>query len=275
MRTRISNLVSLALGALIVAPLPAAAQSLRGSAASVDLMYDRAQQEDLSFYRTVSSLREAVDQGELVRLTPTEDLALGALRHPYVLPATRDWVMAFAERYHEGCGDRLVVTSGTRALSEQPRNGSPRSVHPTGMAVDLRKPRGRCLRWLRTALLAEERNGVVEATEERRPPHFHVAVLTEIVIQPFRVADATTEADGASAEGEDSTEDTRLALMTVAPVPVSQPRTIAYGRYRVRKGDTLWDIARRNDTTINRLRAINGLHSSRLLPGQLLLVPGA
>jgi hypothetical protein len=46
------------------------------------------------------------------------------------------------------------------------------------MAIDLRKPtRGSCLRWLRETLLAIEGEGAIDATEERRPPHFHVAVF--------------------------------------------------------------------------------------------------
>jgi hypothetical protein len=50
-------------------------------------------------------------------------------------------------------------------------------VHPTGMAVDLRSPHGRCRRVLRTELLAMERAGALDATEERRPPHFHLTVF--------------------------------------------------------------------------------------------------
>lgn len=53
-----------------------------------------------------------------------------------------------------------------------------RSVHPTGMAVDLRKSHvPACLHWLRSTLLSLEKAGVLEATEEFSPPHFHVAVF--------------------------------------------------------------------------------------------------
>ena len=62
-------------------------------------------------------------------------------------------------------------------MSRKLANASSLSVHPTGIAVDLRRPSGRCLTWLRRTLLAAERRGEIEATEERRPPHFHVAVL--------------------------------------------------------------------------------------------------
>jgi LysM repeat protein len=51
-------------------------------------------------------------------------------------------------------------------------------VHPAGIAVDLRRPpAGPCLSWLRDTLLVLEANGEIEVTEERRPPHFHIAVL--------------------------------------------------------------------------------------------------
>lgn len=271
MRIRHSLILLTALGLVPPFTRAAEAQSLRGSAESVDLMYERAVQEDLTFYRNATSVKQAVSRGELVRLAPNEDMTLGVVRYPYVRAATRDWVVGFAQRYHEQCRQRLVVTSGARPLSQQPRNGSPRSVHPTGMAVDLRKPTGACLRWLRTALLAEERDGVIEATEERRPPHFHVAVLIESEPEPIRVAETTSD------ESDDSSETrSHVVLASVATRPIeAEPvaKAPALSRYRVRSGDTLWDIARRNDTTVKRLRSINGLHSSTLRPGQVLLVP--
>src|SRR5689334_20311639 len=207
----------------LVAPR-AAAQSLRGSAASVDLMYERAQESDLSFYSTPAEVRSAVDAGVLVAVPMDNDVAIArGVKHPYVLRSTRDWLEGFAERYHSRCGSALVVTSGARSITEQPRNGSTKSVHPTGMAVDLRRPTGSCLRWLRTALLDEERAGVVEATEERHPRHFHVAVFPGSSLGAVRIA---------------SRENARPELV----------------RYRVRPGDTLWDIARRRDTTVKALR---------------------
>lgn len=45
--------------------------------------------------------------------------------------------------------------------------------------------------------------------------------------------------------------------------------------YKVRRGDTLWDIARQFGTTTSFLRSINGLgRSSRIYPGQMLKVSG-
>ncbi|MEW5994797.1 MAG: LysM peptidoglycan-binding domain-containing protein, partial [Candidatus Zixiibacteriota bacterium] len=47
-------------------------------------------------------------------------------------------------------------------------------------------------------------------------------------------------------------------------------------KYKVRRGDTLWDIARQYGTTTANLRRLNDLgRSSRIYPGQILVVSGA
>ena len=154
-----------------------AAQSLRGSHASVNLMYRRAVRGGLDFYETPAEVRRAVVRGELVPLTGNANYTITRIGTPYVRRDTRAFVTELAADYRRACGTPLVVTSATRPMSRRLANGSSLSVHPTGMAVDLRKPSGRCLTWLRRTLLANERRGVIEATEERRPPHFHVAVM--------------------------------------------------------------------------------------------------
>lgn len=156
---------------------PSAAQSLRGSNASVNLMYRRAVRGRLDFYETTTEVKRAVVRGELVRLTGNAHYVVANVRMPYVRPETKAFVTDLAIGYHRACGTRMVITSATRPMSRKLANGSSLSVHPTGMAVDLRKPSGRCRTWLRRTLLSAERRGAIEATEERRPPHFHVAVL--------------------------------------------------------------------------------------------------
>gem|GEM_PF-47846 len=48
------------------------------------------------------------------------------------------------------------------------------------------------------------------------------------------------------------------------------------GSYKVRSGDTLWDIARKYGTTTAKLRRLNGMgRSSRIYPGQVLAVSGS
>jgi hypothetical protein len=155
------------------------AQSLRGSMSSVNRMYRQARAEGFSFFETSSSLRRAVNAGALVRLDAGDrHVELHRIGYPYVRPATRTFVRRLGAQYHEACGEPLVITSAARPSTRQPRNSSTRSVHPTGMAIDLRRPRDReCLSWLRDVLLDLEKKGLIEATEERSPAHFHVAVF--------------------------------------------------------------------------------------------------
>ena len=174
-----SSLVAAALIAvsLVALPGPGAAQSLRGSHASVSLMYRRAVRGGLDFYETTSDVKRAVVRGQLVRLNGNAHYRLANIGMPYVRPETKAFVLDLAANYHRACGTPLVITSATRPISRRLANSSELSVHPTGMAVDLRKPAGRCRTWLRRTLLVAERRGAIEATEERHPPHFHVAVL--------------------------------------------------------------------------------------------------
>jgi hypothetical protein len=124
-------------------------------------------------------------------------------------------------------------------------------VHPTGMAVDLRKPRdGTCLRWLRTVLLDLERTGVLEATEEFGPPHFHVAVFPTSYA---RYAAARIKAD-------------ERGTVALAGAPAAT--------YTVRPGDTLWEIARTHDTTVDAIAGANALVDEVIQPGQELQIPG-
>ena len=161
----------------LVSGVPLAAQSLRGSHASVNLMYRRAVRGGLDFYETTSEVKRAVVRGQLVRLTSNANYIVSNVRLPYVRPETRAFVASLGRDYRRACGQRMVITSATRPISRKLANSSELSVHPTGTAVDLRRPSGRCLTWLRRTLLAAERRRAIEATEERHPPHFHVAVL--------------------------------------------------------------------------------------------------
>ena len=53
-----------------------------------------------------------------------------------------------------------------------------------------------------------------------------------------------------------------------APAKVNQKAS--GGTYTVKKGDTLWGIATANKMTVNNLKAINGLKSSKITPGMKL-----
>jgi LysM repeat protein len=274
----------LALGvasAAAAAPANAGGGSLRGSRGSVDRMYEYAVDRDLGFVRTASGARAAVAGGRFVPLPtsgPYVHYLIDGVEYPYALPATIDFIQRFAASYRNGCGERLVVTSALRPKSEQPRNSSPKSVHPTGIAVDLRKPSGRCLAWLRGALLTLEREGVIEATEEFHPAHMHVAVFGdrwgkyvrgELSPTPAQLAAGAAPAARAAAPTPGAT--------SVAARPVTKAKArakpAAARRYTVRRGDSLWSIARRHGTTVARLKAVNSLRSSTVRPGRRLVIP--
>jgi hypothetical protein len=231
--------------------LPAAeahAQTLKGSRGSVERMYGQARRQDLTFYRSGRGVRSAAAEGDLVRLRGNDDYRVAGASYAYGLPATRTFVHRLASQYRDACGERLVVTSATRPRSMRLRNSVTESVHPTGMAVDLRRPtRGSCLRWLRETLLAVEREGAIDATEERRPPHFHVAVFPR---QYSAYVSART--GGRKSSGSRS----------------------ARATYRVREGDSLWTIARRHGVTVARIKEANGMRGSHLAIGQTLVIPG-
>ncbi|MBC8176786.1 MAG: LysM peptidoglycan-binding domain-containing protein [Desulfobacteraceae bacterium] len=50
------------------------------------------------------------------------------------------------------------------------------------------------------------------------------------------------------------------------------PKKPALSKYRVRKGDSLWKIANRFNTTTKAIQSLNGLHNSRLSIGQVLVI---
>lgn len=179
--------VVLALLALMLPTVPVHAQrrtqavpsELRGSRESVEKMYRFAADNRMTFYLTPMTLERGIAENRLVPLTggATYELTRG-VGFSYATREARDFVSAFAPQYLAACGSPLTVTSAARPYSRQPRNANPHSVHPTGIAVDLRKPfRGPCLTWVRSALAKLENDGIIEATEERRPAHLHLAVL--------------------------------------------------------------------------------------------------
>jgi hypothetical protein len=165
---------------LAAAPLtpaaPLGAQTLRGSRDAVDRAWRTAHRRDLPFVRSRREVERLAREGDYVRLSGTRTVRLKGVSMPYVRPVTRSFLSTFAARYHKACGAPLVVTSAMRPTSMHLRNSTEKSVHPTGMALDLRAPGGSCRSWMRRELLAYERRGVVDATEERHPAHFHVVV---------------------------------------------------------------------------------------------------
>ena len=243
---RLSLLI--ALGALFLCGVgPARGQSLSGSEASVNRTHQKAEDHDFTFLTTSAQVRRFADAGYLVRVRPNRDYTLHEVSFPYARPEVATFIQRLGNQYRRACGEQLVVTSLTRPVTRQPRNASPLSAHPTGMAVDLRRSRSStCRRWLESTLVYLEKNGVLEATRERTPSHYHVAVF------PRQYGDYVASLISNARSG-DQTADAQ--------------------RYTVRNGDSLWTIARRHGTTVSRLRSENGIRGSRIFAGQVLTVP--
>lgn len=239
--------------AVVLSTAPAAldAQSLRGSLNAMRRQNEQARAHDYTFLRNSSHVTRFVELGLLVRLPGNDDYRLHAVSFPYARREVKTFVERLSSQFRRACGEVLTVTSLTRPKSRQPRNSSKLSVHPTGMAVDLRRPHSRaCRAWLEDVLLRLEAAGTLEATRERRPPHYHVALYPN----PYKRYVAQLEA---------------RKRTQVAQAPPSVVR------YRVRNGDSLWEIARAYGTTVARLREANKLRDSRIYPGQRLHVPVA
>lgn len=175
------NRLQLLLPLLLALPAASAsATGLGGSRATVRHVYEIARENDFTFLRTAAQVREFVAKERLVEVVENEHLIINKVSFPYTRPIIRTFIERLAEQYHRATGDKLVVTSLTRPKSMQPRNASPFSVHPAGMAVDLRVPQDAAARkWLEETLLNLEEGSLLDVTRERRPPHYHVAVFPE------------------------------------------------------------------------------------------------
>jgi len=215
------------------------AQTLKGSSASMKKQNQIAIAYGYSFIQTSNAVFNYVNKGELFKVEPTSHMELHDVSYPYARAGVKLFLERLSTQYHAACGEKLTVTSLARPIDKQPANAASNSVHPTGMAADLRiPPRGRCRSWLEQTLLALEGDDVLDVTRERNPPHYHVAVFTE-AYQSYLASRAQTPHE-----------------------------------YIVRPGDSLWLIAARTSTTVNQLRAANGLANDLINVGQRLQIPG-
>jgi hypothetical protein len=189
------SLLALTTCATCAAPL-LEAQSLLGSRESMLRQNEEAREHDFSYLRTAADVRDYAQQGLLVRLPGNADyeLASDEVSFPYARPEVKTFIERLSSQYRDACGERLVVTSLTRPITRQPPNASAISVHPTGMAIDLRRSDSSgCRQWLETVLLDLEGKGVLEATREQYPPHYHVAVFPNPYLQYVASGEALPE----------------------------------------------------------------------------------
>lgn len=247
MRTLLRLSVSAALGIFLATPQSVDGQSLRGSPSSVTKQYRTAHDHNFSFLQRSNEVHAFVENGYLVRLSGSAHYTLANVSYPYARPEVKLFIERLASQYRAACNERLVITSLTRPVGEQPRNASTRSVHPTGMAVDFRvSSQPTCRAWMENTLLSLERQGVIEATRERWPPHYHVAVFPR-----------------------------QYATYVAALPDRSLPQPAESVHYEVRRGDSLWSIARNYGIDVDSLRQSNNLASNQIFAGQTLRIPAA
>ena len=234
-------------GLCLLLATPVAAQSLRGSMSSVMRQYRMAKGHDFTFLHSADQIRQFVDAGYLIEVPGNPHYVMANVSYPYARPEVKLFLERLGAQYMAACNERLVITSLTRPSVEQPNNASGRSVHPTGMAVDIRRSNQRtCRIWIEQTLLSLERSGVLEATRERWPPHYHVAVFP----QPY------------------------ARYVAALPDP-SLPDPSSVIHYTVRRGDSLWNIARDYGVDVDDLKKVNNLTGNQIYAGQTLRIPPA
>lgn len=195
----------------------ARAAGLNGSHASMVHQHETAMRLDYDFVRNSTQVTKLASAGLLERVAPSADVVLARVSYPFARPEVRSFVEHLGAAYRLAIGSPLVVTSLTRPTALQPTNASPLSVHPAGMAVDLRVPESaRARQWLESTLLAMEDAGVVDVTREHRPSHFHVAVF------PGAAAAILAKLDSATARASAEMDPVpAMAVASLTPVDSS------------------------------------------------------
>lgn len=140
-----------------------------------------AQSNGLRLATTRADYNTMVQSGYFVRLQHPQ-LTIAA-RRPYVLESTANFVYRLADNFTAAGCSGLRVNDATRLVSERPANGSVYSVHPAGMALDLRviNLSERCYQVLTELLSQAEAAKQADVTREYRPPHFHVVVIPSTI----------------------------------------------------------------------------------------------
>lgn len=246
----------------------AEAQTLKGSSTSMHRQNGIAKKNEYSFLKRPSEVSKFADLGLLVRLSGNSHYLLAGVSYPYARPPIKTFVERLAGQYRDACGEKLVVTSLTRPVSRQPWNASELSVHPAGMAVDFRvSDRPACRSWLETTLLYLEKEGSLDATKERRPSHYHVAVFPDRYLRYLRSVDADVPTPSLN------------RVVSASPVTVhakgGDGGSDVVEQYKVRPGDSLSGLAQKFKTSVAELKQLNSIRGSRITAGQKLAIPAA
>ncbi len=278
MPTKIIALLTTMMLAMLTLCADVSAQTLKGSRASMQRQHYAAITYGYTFLRTPTAVKDFVSEGHLVKVHPTTDVLLHDVSYPYARPEVKTFIERLSGQYRAACGEPMTVTSLTRPVNRQPSNAASNSVHPTGMAVDLRIPRdSRCKSWLEKTLLSLEKTGVLDVTRERNPAHYHVAIFTKTYGDYIASLGRGTPPQGLAASTEAPGLDTvalQASTTSEANTTAAQPVT-AEVEYIVRSGDTLSVIADRFGVRVARLRSANGIRGNLIHAGQKLVIPGS
>lgn len=216
--------VALAMGsAPVSADVPV---SLRGSLAAMERQHGVALDFGAPFVRTPAELDRLVAKGALVRLEGNEDYGFRTGVHVLeARPEMRTFIEYLAADYRAACDEQLIVTSLTRPTSRQPPNAHRLSVHPAGIAVDLRvSQRAECRQWLEATLLEMEGEGLLDVTRERYPPHYHVALFPDRYMEflaPILEAEQEREARAAREAEARLAAQPLYGMVAASPAPDS------------------------------------------------------
>jgi hypothetical protein len=189
-----------------------------------------ARAEGYTFLRTPAEVWAEVAAGRLVRVESNGDVELAGASFPVTRPEVALFLAHLGAAHRTACGTPLVVTSLTRPIVRQPSNASHHSVHPAGMAVDLRIPRDvQCRRWLESRLLAMQAADLLEVLREQRPPHYHVGIFPSAFrgyVEQELMREAFSMAEG------DARERLRQVREVVDRIALEPPAPPARGRVR-------------------------------------------
>jgi len=179
-RVRTRSRAALVAVALLATAVPAfAAASLVPTHAGLLRQSMGAREAGFTYLQNDGDVHDYVRKGLLVTLRGNDDYYIDSdVRFTAARPEVKAFVERLGKQYRAACDEKLVVTSLVRPRDRQPWNSDPLSVHPTGMAVDLRiSSSSACRRWLEKTLLDLEGDGLIEAARERVVPHYHVVVF--------------------------------------------------------------------------------------------------
>lgn len=176
--------------------IPKSGGSLRGSRASMNRQNTVANNYNLSRIENNEQLDRMVRNAYLIKVEMkgkgyylADDIIKTRKYHKNDPPLSRNFsrqfstffLYRFASQYNGHCDEPLRISSLVRTKEDNLHipNASKRSAHLTGATIDIAR-NGMCgdgLRWVRGVLSNLEKQGYIEATEERNPPHFHVMVF--------------------------------------------------------------------------------------------------